>query len=314
MPDTPQTFPQGLTGRSLPPAWGGCAAWITMSDGAALWYSECGTGDPLVLLHGWTCSSLFWQRNVPELAKHFRVITMDLRGHGNSAKVLHGHTLARYALDLRELILRLDLAYPVLAGWSMSGSVLMDYWRQFGHHNTIRALALVDSNIGPFSEGGWNCFRMKPGRMDAFNESAKALRADHSAFSANFIRSMFFGGSPSDADLAWMLAEITKTPPWIATAVHSDFVLRNYEPQLRGVSVPTAVFAGVFGEGSLAMGQHFAQRLPKGTLFSYPDAGHLLFYEQAQRFNAELIGFINGTDREPAPWTPGISDYDDQAG
>lgn len=299
MPDTPQTYPQGLTGRSLPPLWGGSASWFTMSDGAAVWYTECGEGQPLVLLHGWTCSSAFWQRNVPELAKHFRVVTLDLRGHGNSAKVLHGHTLARYALDVQELLIHLEVENPVLAGWSMGGSVLMDYWRQCGHLGGVKALALIDSNIGPFAEEDWNCFRMKAGRSNALNDSFKAIRTDHQTFAANFIHSMFFEGKVSETDLAWTLDEVTKTPPWIATAIHSDFVIRNYEPLLKAVTVPTAVFAGVFGEGSLAMGKHFAQSLPKGSYFAYPKAGHMLFYEEAERFTKELTSFIKGLDAAP---------------
>ena len=271
-----------------------------MSDGAAVWYTECGFGQPLVLLHGWTGSSTFWKRNVPELAKQFRVVTIDLRGHGNSAKVLHGHTLARYALDLQELLVHLELENPVLAGWSMSGSLLMEYWRQFGHLGGIKALALVDSNIGPFAEESWNSFRMKVGRSDALNASYKLMHTNHQAFAATFSRSLFFEGNASDADLAWVLEEVTKTPPWIATAIHSDFAVRNYEPLLQTVTVPVAVFAGVFGEGSLAMGKHFAQSLPKGCYFVYPKAGHMLFYEEAERFNTEIAGFIRGMDTPPA--------------
>ena len=41
---------------------------------------------PLVLIHGWQCSHVFWQRNVDELARDFTVVTLDLRGHGNSSK------------------------------------------------------------------------------------------------------------------------------------------------------------------------------------------------------------------------------------
>ena len=58
-----------------------------MRDGARIYYEDHGQGQPILLVHGWTCSSRFWQKNVDELAKKFRVVTLDLRGHGNSSKI-----------------------------------------------------------------------------------------------------------------------------------------------------------------------------------------------------------------------------------
>ena len=92
------------------------------SDGAKIHFEEQGTGQPLVLLHGWTCSTVFWQRNAPELAKNFRVVTMDLRGHGNSSKILHGHTIAQYARDVGELLEHLDLQDTTLGRGPLAGA------------------------------------------------------------------------------------------------------------------------------------------------------------------------------------------------
>src|SRR5829696_4049027 len=61
----------------------------------------------------------WWQKNTPELAKSYRVVALDLRGHGLSGKTGEGHTLAQYARDLRHLCEALDLAGVILVGWSM---------------------------------------------------------------------------------------------------------------------------------------------------------------------------------------------------
>ena len=76
---------------------------FTTSDQAHLYYEVHGKGQPLFLVHGWQCSSRFWQHNIPELSKHFQVIVMDNRGHGKSSKGLQGQIVARYAQDIREL-------------------------------------------------------------------------------------------------------------------------------------------------------------------------------------------------------------------
>ncbi len=292
-------FPQELVCSPGPAPWPARTAWLPMTDGALVWYSDTGgAGQPLVLVHGWMMSSRIWRKNAAELAKNFRVVTVDFRGHGSSSKVLHGHTLARYAQDLREVILHLRLARPALAGWSLGGVVVMEYWRQFGNAASVLALALIDSSLGPFADGDWNAFRMKSGKMDDMTASFRAMRADPEGFARTFNTAMF-KDPPREEDLAWLCDETSKTPPWIASAIHSDFGMHNYEPLLPGVTVSGAVFSGVFfSEKNLAMGEHFASRMPKGRYFKYADAGHLLFFEQPERFNRELTEFVLAAKKE----------------
>lgn len=85
------------------------AAIFETKDGALIYYEDQGQGKPLVMIHGWSCSSKVFKNNVPELAKDFRVITIDLRGHGKSSKILHGHTIPQYAQDVRAVIEHLKL-------------------------------------------------------------------------------------------------------------------------------------------------------------------------------------------------------------
>ena len=66
-----------LTGPYMPAI--GSAAYLEMKDGAKIYYEDQGSGQPILLVHGWTCSTKFWQRNSPELAKEFRMITIDLK-------------------------------------------------------------------------------------------------------------------------------------------------------------------------------------------------------------------------------------------
>ncbi len=107
------------------------ADYLETKDGAKIYYEDHGEGQPIVLVHGWMCSSRFWQKNVPGLANEFRVVTPDLRGHGNSSKVLTGHTIKQYARDIRELIEDLALQNIVLVGWSLGGPVVLSYYEQY---------------------------------------------------------------------------------------------------------------------------------------------------------------------------------------
>jgi non-heme chloroperoxidase len=280
-----------IAGGSAPPSK--AAAYLETGDGAKIYYEDHGEGQPILLVHGWLCSSKFWQRNVPELANEFRVVTVDLRGHGNSSKALTGQTLKQYARDLREVIEHLWLQETVLVGWSLGGPVILSYYEQYGGDNRLKGLGLVDSAPFPFSPADWNSHALRNYNYDGMNATFANLTANPRQFAIGFTTRMF-KQKPSDADTDWVVAELMKTPTWIAEAVYSDFLMSDYAKSLPAIKVPVIVFAadsGVFPNG-IAMGKAIADLVPQGTFFPFEDAGHLLFYEQQQKFNAALTDFV----------------------
>ena len=74
------------------------------NDGVEIYYEVQGEGRPLFLLPGWTCTTKFWKYNIPELAKTCKVIAMDMRGHGQSEKVMHSHRISRLAVGTERLL------------------------------------------------------------------------------------------------------------------------------------------------------------------------------------------------------------------
>ena len=270
------------------------ADYLETNDGAKIYYKEQGLGRPILLVHGWLCSSRFWQKNVPELANAFRVVTLDFRGHGNSSKTLTGHTISQYARDVRQLIEHLGLQETVLVGWSMGGPVVLSYYEQYRNDTRLKALGLVDSTPFPFSPAGWNCHALRNYNYDGMHATFAACTADPKEFASAFTTRMF-KQKPSDADMDWIVAEMMKTPTWIAEAVYSDFLMSDHAKSLPAIELPVIVFAansGVFPKG-IDMGKAIVNQVPHGTLVPFEDAGHILFYEQPQKFNAALRDFIN---------------------
>jgi pimeloyl-ACP methyl ester carboxylesterase len=271
------------------------AAYLETKDGAKIYFEDQGKGQPIVLVHGWTCSSKFWQRNVPELAKEFRVVTLDLRGHGNSSKALTGHTVAQYARDVREVVEHLGLKNVTMVGWSLGGPVVLSYYQQFGNDSRLKALGLVDSDPFPFSPAAWNDHVLKNFNYNGMNAMFVNYAADPRKFATAFTARMF-KQKPSDADAEWVVAELLKTPAWIAVAAYSDFLMSDYARTLPDVKIPVVVFAGnsgVFPNG-IAMGKALAGQAPHGTFVPFEDGGHMLFYEQPQKFNGVLASFVKG--------------------
>ena len=148
---------------------------FTTSDQAHLYYEVHGKGQPLFLVHGWQCSSRFWQHNIPELSKHFQVIVMDNRGHGKSSKGLQGQIVARYAQDIRELSEFLGLKNFILMGWSLGGPTVLSYWQQYKTDSNLIGLGLIDMTPFPFSPEEWNSQGLRNYNMEGFNAQVNRL-------------------------------------------------------------------------------------------------------------------------------------------
>lgn len=269
------------------------ADYLETKDGAKIYYQDQGEGQPILLVHGWMCSSKFWQKNVPDLANEFRVVTIDLRGHGNSSKALTGHTVGQYARDVREVIEHLGLQDAVLVGWSLGGPVVLSYYQQYSRDSRLKALGLVDATPFPFNPADWNSHPLKGYNYDGMNATFADCTANPRKFAIAFTTRMF-KQKPSEADMNWVVAELMKTPIWVAEAVYSDFLMSDYAKSLSAIEIPVIIFAadsGIFCSG-IAMGKAIANQVPRGTCIPFEDGGHILFYEQPQKFNAALTDFV----------------------
>ncbi len=112
-------------------------------DHSRLYYETRGRGRPVVLIHGLTANQRHFRKQIPELARHFEVVTFDLRGHGDSDVPEQGLTIPRLARDLKELLDYLELDRPSLIGWSLGGHVAFDYIRQYSC-SSLEKLVVID--------------------------------------------------------------------------------------------------------------------------------------------------------------------------
>src|SRR5436309_6850555 len=104
-------------------------------------YVEQGIGDePIVFVHGFISTQVWWQPTLERLPYSFRVYAIDLRACGESESVETGHTLVQYADDLHQFVEQVGLQKFVLVGHSMGGGVAMQY--ALNHQDRLRALVL----------------------------------------------------------------------------------------------------------------------------------------------------------------------------
>ena len=142
-------------------------------------YTEYGQGDPLVLLHGFTESQSMWDGFVKTLANVFRVVTIDLPGHGDSDCLGDVHTMEDMAEGVNFVLDHLQIKGCVIIGHSMGGYVALALARLYPGH--VKGLGLFHSTAAADSDDA------KEGRTKAI----EAIHSNHKNFLFQFIPSLF---------------------------------------------------------------------------------------------------------------------------
>jgi len=263
---------------------------VVTSDGVRIAYTDRGRGRPLVLLHGWTFSGRFFDDVAAPLAERFRVVTPDLRGHGESEDPGHGYRVARLAADLRDLLDALDLRDAVVLGWSLGCAVVWQYLELFG---TERVGGVVYAAQPPRQyiavDWPWT-------HAECFDEAgAAALLARVTADPAAEDRRQLTAirtTEPDDAERDRLLTEMGKCPVGARVAVMTDHTRHDWRDLLPTLAVPTLVCVAeqdkVFDpRGPAWVGEH----VPGARTERFPDAGHAFFLDEPEHFVAAVTGF-----------------------
>src|SRR5258708_16748073 len=127
---------------------------VRTDDGGGVHYWEAGAGKPLVLVHGFSQSAEQFKFQIEGLGDRYRVIALDLRGHGESEKPNFGPKIHRLAADLREALVAANADDVTLLGHSMGCSVIWAYWELFGA-DRLGKIVLTDGPLMLTSNPAW---------------------------------------------------------------------------------------------------------------------------------------------------------------
>jgi len=253
---------------------------------------DCGPVDApaILLLHGWSQHHLCWSKQLESpLLSEFRLVAMDLRGHGQSEAPLDPGNYTSGSLwadDISATIKALGLGSPTLVGWSYGGLIIGDYLRKYGDAE-ISAVNLVSAavGIGPSWFGpliGADFVEFAP--LAASNDQAVALKAIQALLHCMVVKQV----SASDLELAMGWSMLTPA------AVRGGLISRDEDflPEYAALSKPLLVTYGAADTIVLqAMAELIQERCPMARLSEYPGTGHVPFLEDPDRFNRELADF-----------------------
>ncbi|MCP2261697.1 Lysophospholipase, alpha-beta hydrolase superfamily [Streptoalloteichus tenebrarius] len=263
--------------------------YVEGSGGARLALREVGpAGAPaVVLVHGWAQSAESWRAQLddPALAGEFRLVAVDLRGHGDSDAPADGYADPRVWADDLAAVLAHVGAPSVLVGWSYGGLVIADYLRAHGSAS-VAGLAFVGAitEIGRGRRGGAVGATMRAALPAALSEDfAVAVPALSSFFSD-------LGPEVPGETRQRLFAAALRTPPRVRAALFRR--TQDSADVLAAVDVPTLVLHGradTVVDPSCA--EFAAERVPGAELSWWDGVGHAPFAERPAAFAAELAGF-----------------------
>ena len=260
-----------------------------------LYYEDHGSGQPVVLIHGYPLSGASWERQVPVLlSEGHRVITYDRRGFGKSSQPTTGYNYDTFAEDLRKLITHLDLHDFSLVGFSMGGGEVARYLGKFGSKGVHKAVII--SGIPPF-------LLKTPDNSEGIDKGVfegieKAVTADRYAFFTEFFKNFYNTDlllnkrvTEQAVQASWNLAAGSSATASLACVAtwHEDF-----REDLSAVDVPTLVMHGDADRilPITAAGSRTAKLIKGARLVVVKEGPHCITWTHADEVNSELLSFL----------------------
>jgi pimeloyl-ACP methyl ester carboxylesterase len=293
--------------------------YIEIKDSVSLHLRDWGEGPTIVFIPGWPLGHEMFEYQFTQLPLHgYRCIGISMRGFGKSSKPWGEYTYDVFADDLKSVLISLALTNVTLVGFSMGGAIALRY---MARHNgdRITNLVLCGAAAPSFTRRPGFPFGIEPGAVDSLINLCHSDRAKLNADFANNIFKDSAAVSPQLLD--WFQSLGMEASPHATAACLATLRDSDLREDIQTVHIPTLLFHGLHDricpfelaetltappETMPAGGEAMAagvEAVSAGTeptaggirgakLIRFENSGHALFYEEREKFTAELINFI----------------------
>jgi pimeloyl-ACP methyl ester carboxylesterase len=261
-----------------------------------IYYEDYGSGQTVVLIHGWPLSSSSWEKQIPSLMEAgYRVIAYDRRGFGQSSKPASGYNYDTLAEDLNKIMTKLNLRAAALVGFSMGGGEVARYLGKYGSERVSKAVFM--SAIPPFLLKTSD----NPEGVDGsvFDGMKKAIKADRPAFLTEFFSNFYNvdilkGTKISDevVRLSWNIGS-SASPKGTLDCVSAWLV--DFREELKRINIPVLIMHGDADRilPLAATGKRTPEFVKGSRLVVIKGAPHGMNWTHAEEINRELLAFLN---------------------
>jgi pimeloyl-ACP methyl ester carboxylesterase len=255
-------------------------------NGITLHYIDKGKGKILLFLHSWMSNSEIYENQINELSKKYRVISVDLRGHGKSTKV-KAYNADVFSKDLHIFIKKLGLKNITLIGSSLGGNIAAHY--AINYRDGIDSLILVNASAKYISDRGYDT-----------GHSSKLVRTmflhlliyGYKKLIRRSINNLFAENtSHKERNRVFQIA--SAIPFTLALRIGVGMIFFDIREDLKKIKVPTLVLYGI--EDKLCnfySAKFFTDNIPNSKLVVFEKSGHFPFIEEKEKFNSEIRKFV----------------------
>ena len=249
----------------------GAAARAATVDGATIHWTSTGSGQrTVILVHGWTCDESSWREQVPALAKSYRVITLDLPGHGKSGMPKGQFSMELFARAVEAVRSEAKVDRAVYVGHSMGTPVIRKYALLYPEH--VSGLVLADGLVQIPTPGA---------------ATPPPIRDTSAAAREKMIRGMF-GPATTPA----LQAHILKMMMGTAESSAAGAMTATWDQSQWSNQPITAPVLALYASRPLATEAAVKTLFPNAEYHQIPETAHFLMMEKPEEFNALLTAFL----------------------
>lgn len=264
-------------------------------NGQRIHYVRAGSGDPVVLLHGWPQTWYQWRKVIPVLAEHYTVIAPDLRGFGESSKPIDGYDKRTVAEDIYQLVRHLGFEKVMLVGHDLGGPTAYAY--ASAHREDVTKLVILDVEITIDRQTAAGYFtRLFHLSFNAEPDIAVALVSGRERmFLTHFYRNCYNPGAFTHADIDEYVAAFSAPGAMRASMAHYGAIWtdleHNIENAKRPLEMPVLALGGEISFGAIAekSARKIAKKVRGGII---PRCAHWVAEENPDDLNRALLDFF----------------------
>ena len=255
-------------------------------NGQDVFYTVEGAGEiTLLFIHGWSCDHTFWHRQIPAFTDQYRVITMDLIGHGQSAKPEIDYTFKYIADSVKAVVDHAGVDQAVLIGHSLGYPIARNFITRYPQR--ARGLCSVD--------GAFIRIPVDPQLYAQIKEQNNQIVSGLSSGNRDEFMDQFLSSMYVDSTSAALKEEIKtkmmQTPFHVAQSAMANFV-KDENWREYSLNVPTLAVYAQSPDMPPDIEQFLQTQYPNLEFHLWDDAGHFLMMEYPQRFNQLLLNFL----------------------
>lgn len=261
-------------------------AWFVAASGSRMWYEDIGAGPPLIFIHGWCMSSAVWKYQLELLSPTYRIIAVDLPGHGRSTLPEKGFSIFGSARDLDELLDALNVSGALLTGWSLGAFIAVELYLL--SKCRIKGLVLIGATPR-FVHSETAPYGLLP--LEVAGMFKKVQRNVERAV-AGFIPLMFASGESEEKFPRQMFDAVVVPSTEAALQALNALIEADMRSQLVLIDCPSLIIHGDSDRICPPQGADFiADNLLHSTKVMFTGCGHAPFITRYPLFNHYLNEF-----------------------